>query len=224
MMNLVDQKDSLNKEILEKKLAAVNQTSTFRKIFKYNNPVSFVYIGLFCSLVLGTVNPILGVCLAKLITVMTIPREVVEYDMMKDYDDYIRTNVDKWCFVILAMGFVNLIFGFVNKYLFGYLGENVTIQMRKDLYESIIRKHVGWFDDKRNAPAILTSCMAQDTAMINGVASESLATIFESAFALLVGVGIGFYYCWQLSLVCLGCAPFMAIGGALEAAYRKKMA
>jgi len=53
-----------------------------------------------------------------------------------------------------------MLFGFINKYFFGVLGENVTLKIRQDLYESIIRKNIGWFDRYENSPAILTSAMA----------------------------------------------------------------
>lgn len=45
---------------------------------------------------------------------------------------------------------------------FGVIAENVTLQIRRLLYQSIIRKHVGWFDEKDNAPGVITSSMASD--------------------------------------------------------------
>ena len=37
----------------------------------------------------------------------------------------------------------------------------------------------------------------------------------EAFFAVFVGLGIGFGFCWQESLLCLVLAPFMTIGQAL---------
>ena len=64
--------------------------------------------------------------------------------------------------------------------------------------------------------------MAQDTSVINGVSTESLASMLEAAFAILVGIGIGVYYQWQLSCACLLMMPFMALGGALNAKLHQK--
>ena len=61
-------------------------------------------------------------------------------------------------------------------YSFGVMGENVTLRIRDELYSSIIRKNIGWFDDKENAPGILSASMASDTQTINGIASEGLAS------------------------------------------------
>jgi hypothetical protein len=43
------------------------------------------------------------------------------------------------------------------------IGENVTLKIRADLYRNIINKDLGWFDDKDNAPGVLSSTMASDT-------------------------------------------------------------
>lgn len=84
------------------------------------------------------------------------------------------------------------------------------------LYTSIIRKHMGWFDERENATSILTTSMAQDTSIINGVSTESLAPQLEGNLALFSGIAIGFWACWQEALVMLACTPFMMIGGVLE--------
>lgn len=55
---------------------------------------------------------------------------------------------------------------------------------------------MGWFDDKDNGVSVLTSSMAQDTSIINGVSTESLGPSMEGAFALLVGLAVGFWACW----------------------------
>jgi ABC-type multidrug transport system fused ATPase/permease subunit len=82
------------------------------------------------------------------------------------------------------------------KLSFGMLGENTTFEIRQRLYESIIRKNIGWFDIKDNGVSILTTAMAQDTSIINGVSTESLGPQMEGGFAMIVGLGIGFWACW----------------------------
>jgi ABC-type multidrug transport system fused ATPase/permease subunit len=41
--------------------------------------------------------------------------------------------------------------------------------------------------------------------------------MIESTFALMVGIVIGFSYNWKVSLVALGCTPFMVLGGFINA-------
>lgn len=103
--------------------------------------------------------------------------------------------------------------GYVGKsYLFSYLGENVTLKVRQLLYESILEKNIGWFDFQDNQSSVLTSAMAQESAIINGASSESLGPYIEGAFAVFGGLIIGFVFCWQESLVTLGCIPLIVIG------------
>ncbi len=86
--------------------------------------------------------------------------------------------------------------GFINKFSFGVIGENVTLKIRMELYERILRKDIGWFDNKENSGTLLNSIIASDTSVINGVSTESLGTMLESMVGMFSGIGIGFYYCW----------------------------
>jgi ABC-type multidrug transport system fused ATPase/permease subunit len=86
--------------------------------------------------------------------------------------------------------------GFIQKYCFSLLGENVTYKVRKELYASILQKNIGWFDMRENSTGVLSSSMASDTAIINGVGGESLGPQIEAFLSLASGLVIGFYYCW----------------------------
>lgn len=57
--------------------------------------------------------------------------------------------------------------------------------------------------------------MASDAQTINGVSAEGLAVLLQGGFSILAGVAIGFGYCWREALVCIGCVPLVAIGGAM---------
>jgi ABC-type multidrug transport system fused ATPase/permease subunit len=84
------------------------------------------------------------------------------------------------------------------------------------LYSNILNKHIGWFDNRENAPSVLSATMAKDTSIVNGVSTESVSPTLEGMLALVFGLIIGFYLCWEMSLAMLGVAPIMAIGGMLE--------
>lgn len=80
----------------------------------------------------------------------------------------------------------------------------------------MIKKNIGWFDRKENAPGILNSCLASDVQALNGASTEGTAVMLESTFAMIVGIAIGFSFNWKISLVALGCTPFMVIGGYIN--------
>ncbi len=151
----------------------------------------------------GAVNPLFGILIANML-----------FALMKTDKEELRSDSNTWCLGMLICALVALFAMAIGKSLFGVLGENLTKSIRIELYKSLITKNIGWFDLKENAPAILTSCLANDVQAF-GASTEGISTIPESMCAILVGVGLGFYYSWRLSLVALGALPFMILGGAI---------
>lgn len=126
--------------------------------------------------------------------------------------ELIEDRVKTYC---LIMGFVALASGVgcaLQKISFSYLGGGVTYEIRQLLYEQILRKHTGWFDQRDHASGVLTKTMAHDTSVINGMATESLAPQVEGSCSFLLGVIIAFIACWQEALVCVAVSPIMSIG------------
>lgn len=135
----------------------------------------------------------------------------------------IRIDANYYSLLMLMASVASFFTGFFQKFSFGVIGENVTMKVRKQLYTSILQKHMGWFDDKVNSPGVLSATMASDTQTINGVSSEGLAASLEAMFAVLVGVVIGFSYNWKISLVCLACVPFMILGSIMNVKFQAGM-
>jgi len=52
---------------------------------------------------------------------------------------------------------------------------------------------------------------------VNGVASESLGPLIEGVSAIVVGISIAFYFCWQMAVLVLGLAPLLAISSGIGA-------
>ena len=75
-----------------------------------------------------------------------------------------------------------------------------------------MRKNIGWFDRKENAPGELTSVLAEQAQIINGVSAEGLASQMEAFCSLFVAVVIGFIYSWPIAFVSMCCIPFMLFG------------
>lgn len=47
--------------------------------------------------------------------------------------------------------------------------------------------------------------------------------MMESTFAIVCGMILGFSYSWRVSLVALGCTPFMMLGGFINAKFQSGM-
>jgi len=67
-----------------------------------------------------------------------------------------------WCLIMLGGAFfVFLSKGMGDTYL-KRVSNNVTTEVRRDLYTSIMRKDIGWHDDRENSAGIMTGTLASD--------------------------------------------------------------
>ena len=207
MTELCNKQDEKALEELKKIQEEFAKKSGFMKLMPYNNPKCFILSGALSSLLDGALMPMVGLILSKLLTYMTADWAMLAYMARLDKDwtspsatnvgeEYLRYNIEYYSAIMGCLALASGLGSMTQKISFGFLGENVTQQVRRVLYESILRKNVGWFDEKENGTSVLTSAMAQDTAIINGVSTESLAPQLEGTCALVVGLVIGFIYCW----------------------------
>lgn len=183
----VDKKDfeELNK-ILDPILNKKKQGSTFRnRLMLYNTPKINVIIGAIFQTLNGLIGPLMGVLIIKALFSMILYVNDIEK---------MRTEVNTWILLMFIGALVALVLNFISKWMFGIVGENITLNVRRDLYQSIIRKHVGWHDDQENAAGILSSTLASDVQQLNGVSTEGLAVAAEAASSLIGGITLAFIF------------------------------
>lgn len=102
---------------------------------------------------------------------------------------------------------------FIQKLCFGYGGDNLTHTLRVRLFEALLRKHVGWFDDKNRAPGVLSNILTEDINAVNGLTTEAIGVLIEAALGLIVSCGICFIFSIKLALCVTFLSPFMVLGG-----------
>lgn len=154
-------------------------------LMQYYNPKWMATIAFIVSIIVSFAHPCMGIIFTKLLfTTMGYMLPSFEHDR------------NFWCgmYVILAVGLG--IFGFLQKYLYSYVGENLTYTVRKLLWEGIIYKHVSWFDAKERAPGVLTNVLSEDITELNGLTSETIAHLLEAGLGLVVGIILSFIYTW----------------------------
>jgi ABC-type multidrug transport system fused ATPase/permease subunit len=60
------------------------------------------------------------------------------------------------------LAFLAFISNFLSEALFSKLGENITLNVRADLYAQMIKKQIGWHDDTVNSSGILGAILSSD--------------------------------------------------------------
>jgi ABC-type multidrug transport system fused ATPase/permease subunit len=141
-----------------------------------------IAIALFVSLIVGALQPVFGILLGTILfklegytlvvlgyNCQTIP-DGAPTDLQDQCTD-IHNHATMLCLAMFICAIVGFISQFAKIFSFGIISENLTLKIRTQLYFAIVRKSVGWFDDKDNAPGIISSTMASDTQTINGVCS-----------------------------------------------------
>ncbi|GAA4443905.1 ABC transporter ATP-binding protein [Ravibacter arvi] len=96
---------------------------------------------------------------------------------------------------------------FSNTYLSGWLGQNVIMDVRMQVYEKIISLRLKYFD---NTPVgRLVTRTISDVETLSDVFSEGMAAIVGDILQLILIIGVMFYTDWKLSLVSLSMIPLM---------------
>jgi len=215
--DLIDEKREKEVEAIMEKHA---EKSPFMKLLPYNKPVIFIVVALIASANNGSAMPLFGLVFAKMLALLSIPPDMFDLKNPLDgtaifEDNYLKNEIHKYCLYMAIVACFAGIGSFLQRYMFGSLGNKVTYKIRDLLYSKILEKNIGWFDHRDNGPSVLTSAMAKDTSLVNGVSTESVGPVVEGVCAIGAGLAFGFYFCWQESVICLVVSPVMIIGNYL---------
>ena len=96
-------------------------------------------------------------------------------------------------------------------FLFGVVGEKLTMRLRMMAFGAILRQKIEWFDRPKNGAGIICSRLADDAANIQGVTGLRVSMLCQAISTLIVSVIISFMVNWQLALLGLGLMPFLAL-------------
>ena len=117
---------------------------TVVQLMEYYKPTWLAVVGLLCSLIVSSHLPIFGFLLSKMVfTMMDFPSD--------DFEEHCYFWV--WMFLASCIGL--FVFTYIQKLAFGIGAENLTSAVRYQLFEAILYKHIGWFDDRNRAPGVL---------------------------------------------------------------------
>lgn len=192
---------------LQDKTEQVYREISIAEIMKYYHPTWMAFVGLLASIAAAFQLPMFGYCLSQFVFVLSMDVGTHEEDIA------FTQERDKWTWIFIALCFGIGLSTYVQKLCFGIGGENLTLTLRIKLFEAILRKHVGWFDDKNRAPGILSNVISEDINAVNGLSTESVGIMLEAALGLTISCIICAIFSWQLAIVVTLISPFMVLGG-----------
>uniref|UniRef100_A0A8C2J183 ABC-type xenobiotic transporter n=1 Tax=Cyprinus carpio TaxID=7962 RepID=A0A8C2J183_CYPCA len=173
----------------------------FTKILALNKPEwPYLLVGTLASLVGGAVYPCVAILFAKIVGVSVLCLFDPEVKRQK-------TMIFSLFF--LLTGAVAFITYFFQGFMFGKSGELLTMRLRSQAFNAMMRQEIAWFDDDNNAVGVLTTKLATDASLVKGAAGSRLGLATNTICSLGIAVIVAFIHSWQLTLLILACVPFL---------------
>ena len=119
--------------------------------------------------------------------------------------------------LIIAFVLVQSILTYVVKYLNSWVGNKITLDVRKKLFRKLLSMHSGYFDTTDSGYIMMRYNGDADTAC-NGLINN-LRMIVTRVFSTITLIFVLFYNSWQLTLIAVG--AFSAAGALIFIVRRK---
>ncbi|EGC38102.1 ABC transporter B family protein [Dictyostelium purpureum] len=176
------------------------------RILKLSKPDWPLFLlGFIGSAINGAIMPVFSIIFSEILEIF---QEVDPNELTRR-----SRNMALW-FILLAVvaGLAN----FVQIYCFTYIGEKLTYNLRRLSFNSIIRQDIGWFDLTENSTGRLTTNLATEATLVQGMTSQRMGLLLQNIITAVAGVVIAFVSGWKLTLVVLACVPVIAFAGKIE--------
>ena len=127
------------------------------------------------------------------------------------YDDGL-----KYALIFLAFAFLQGLGNCLMIWKFMSLGQTLARIYRKKLLKKYLSLHLSYFDINENAPGALLTKMSIDTMELNQMLNSILGVTVQCGVVLIVGLIIGCYYEYRLTLIDFCFVPFIVISNVIR--------
>lgn len=194
--------DSKDKDLLVEEV----EPAPVRRILKFNLPEwHYMLVGALSAAVNGAITPIYSFLFSQILGTFSLPDKEEQ-----------KSEIYNMCLFFVILGCVSIVTQFLQSYTFAKSGELLTKRLRKFGFQAMLGQDIGWFDDLRNSPGVLTTRLATDASQVQGAAGSQVGVMVNSFSNIVVAIIIAFYFSWKLSLVVSCFFPFLALSVALQ--------
>ena len=94
-------------------------------------------------------------------------------------------------YIVLAV--VSLVGNIMQYYGIAQVGERVMYKLRSEMFVSVIRREIAYFDHEDNSVGAITTRLSEDARLMQRATAETLAKQMQAMFTLIIGVALGFW-------------------------------
>jgi subfamily B ATP-binding cassette protein MsbA len=132
-------------------------------------------------------------------------RPLIDQSLNVGNYDYLKNAA----FFIVPLFILRGIFNFMGTYTLEYIGTQVVMKMRQELFEKFIHLPVEYHD--HHSSGSLISKVIFDTEQVRGAAGKAMLTLVRDGVFVLGLLAVMFYYSWKLSLIFLLIGPIVGV-------------
>jgi ATP-binding cassette subfamily B (MDR/TAP) protein 1 len=203
-ISLADKEDDLKKD--EEELSKDESSELWWKMWglMLKHPY-WMLTGIAGACIFGAIFPLWGMLLAQ-------TQNMFYYTN----PDRIRRRALELAFVYVALAITSIVSSTLQYWGVAQVGERVSMRLRSDMFESLMRREISYFDKEENAIGTLTTKLSDDSRIVCKASGEALAKQLQAFFTLTIGMIIGFTASWKIAAVVLATFPVNIAASALQ--------
>ncbi|CAD6198758.1 unnamed protein product [Caenorhabditis auriculariae] len=167
----------------------------------------YIAIAIIFSCIQGCVYPAFSFFFSQMIEAFAKPP-----DQMKKEGHF-------WALMFIGLGLVELVTFIVTCFLYGLVSERLTRRLRCQVFQNVLSMDGAFFDSPQNSSGKISIRLATDAPNVKAAIDNRFGSVFASTFSLIVGIGIGIYFGWEMALMCMSIFPLGVIGQTLQMRY-----
>jgi ATP-binding cassette subfamily B (MDR/TAP) protein 1 len=101
-------------------------------------------------------------------------------------------------------------------FLFSCSGEALTKRLRSQIFRSILRQDVAYFDQAQHNTGALCTYLATEASAVQGASGVRLGIMIQNFITVGAGILIGFLFSWQLTLLIIAFLPLIIFGAMIQ--------
>ncbi|XP_053673190.1 multidrug resistance protein homolog 49 isoform X2 [Anopheles nili] len=179
------------------------------RLLKLNSPEwHYILFGCAAAIVVGASFPAFAVLFGEMYGILSVADP-----------EYVKEESNFYSFLFLVLGLITGLGTFFQTYLFNIAGVRLTSRLRQKSFKAIVSQEMAWFDEGRNAVGALCARLSGDCASVQGATGTRIGSLLQAASTICIGVGISFFYSWNLTLVSIIAIPVTLVSITLESRY-----